>query len=127
MSKSLVIADDDQDLRELLAEFLSQEGYEVATAANGREAIERVAARRPDLVISDIRMPVCDGLELARELAQREPSVPVLLISGYAGTDNLRALLTDPSRVRFLPKPINAEVLMSTIEKFLSERAAGPK
>ncbi len=124
MATRLVIAEDEQDLREMLAELLALEGYEVATAANGLEAIERIAVQRPDLVISDVRMPVCDGLELVRRISLMHPPLPVLLFSGYAGSDALGALLQDPGRVRFLPKPIGIEVLQGAIRKFLDERAS---
>lgn len=125
MEERLVIADDDQDLRELLAEVLTLEGYQVATAANGLEALAQVTAHRPDLVISDVRMPICDGYELARRLSLLSPPVRLLLISGYAGSDDLQALLQEPERVRFLPKPLNAEKLLAAVRRFLTGNGQG--
>jgi DNA-binding NtrC family response regulator len=125
METRLVIAEDDRDLRELLASFLRLAGFAVATAANGREALAEVAARRPHLVISDIRMPVCDGIELAQRLAELVPPVPLLLISGYAGSDHLGALLREPKRVRFLPKPFTVEGLIDVVQVMVAESGAG--
>jgi two-component system cell cycle sensor histidine kinase/response regulator CckA len=83
--KEVLIVDDDIMLRTLMARCLADQGYLVLTAGDGREALA-LAERRPGrlgLVVTDIRMPEMDGLELAAQLARLEPFLPVIFISGF--------------------------------------------
>jgi two-component system, cell cycle sensor histidine kinase and response regulator CckA len=83
--KEVLIVDDDTMLRTLIARCLTDQGYLVLTAGNGREALALVERHpgRFGLVVTDIRMPEMDGLELATELAGLEPFLPVMFISGF--------------------------------------------
>ena len=83
MPKHILIVDDNAAVRTGMREVLErQEGWEVcAEAANGREGIETVERLKPDLIVLDLSMPVMNGLEAARELQRRFPSVPVLMYS----------------------------------------------
>ncbi len=79
-----LIVDDDEDLRELLGLALSEEGFSVETACDGLDALERLRARRCDVLLVDLRMPRMNGLELMDAL-KREPSlagIPVVVITG---------------------------------------------
>src|SRR5215207_3985571 len=80
----VLIVDDDRKIRDLLVDLLELEGYEVSTAPDGAEAIDLALSFGPDIVISDVVMPVVGGLELCRRLKEypRTVHVPVLLISG---------------------------------------------
>ena len=84
----ILIADDDPLLLSLLKNLLEQSGHEVATADNGRRALELVD-RGPDfaLVITDIQMPEVDGLEVIRALRRRDPSPRIIAMSSYGGTE----------------------------------------
>src|SRR6266849_8616314 len=98
----ILVVDDDQKILDLLVELLEQEGYEVSAAKDGAEAFQLALSFEPDVVISDVVMPVVDGLELCRRLKDdpRTANLPVLLISGtrqsredgiqglYAGADD---------------------------------------
>ena len=98
----ILIVDDDRKILDLLVELLDQEGYDVTAAEDGVEAFSLALSVEPDVVISDVVMPVVDGLELCRRLKEdcRTANVPVLLISGlrrsqehgiqglYAGADD---------------------------------------
>src|SRR3981189_222374 len=98
----ILVVDDDQRILDLLVELLGQEGYEVSAAKDGAEALELALSFEPDVVISDVVMPVVDGLQLCRRLKDdpRTANLPVLLISGtrhspedgiqglYAGADD---------------------------------------
>src|SRR6267378_6655114 len=98
----ILVVDDDQRILDLLVELLEQEGYEVSAAKDGAEALELALSFGPDVVISDVVMPVVDGLELCRRLKEdsRTANIPVLLVSGlrnsrehgmrglYAGADD---------------------------------------
>ena len=86
----VLIVDDDRRILDLLVELLQLEGYEVATAADGAEAIELSIGFAPDVVVSDVVMPVVGGLELCRRLKEdpRTAYIPVLLISGRIPSDD---------------------------------------
>ena len=82
----ILLVDDDASVRHFTARALTIDGHEVATADDGAEALELLLARdgAEDLVLSDIRMPEMDGVELAEAAGGRFPGLPVLLMTGYA-------------------------------------------
>src|SRR5262245_52565869 len=83
--KRILIADDEKDLREILADELRYCGCEVAEAENGKTAYALLESQPFDLIISDIRMPGGDGIELLKAVRKRDPKLPPLvLISGYS-------------------------------------------
>lgn len=68
MRKHLLVVDDDDSIRDLLGEFFSGEGFDVSTATNGRQALQRVTTNCPDVILMDLNMPVMDGVAAIREL-----------------------------------------------------------
>jgi CheY-like chemotaxis protein len=95
-SKRVLVVDDDRDIRELLVELLASEGYEVASAPDGRRALAEARARRPDVILLDLMMPVMSGWEF-REAQLRDPAladIPVLVVTAFEesldGTELLR-------------------------------------
>src|SRR4029453_16700506 len=92
----VLLADHDQNILDLLVELLEVEGYEVESALDGQTALEMVRTFQPDLVISDVVMPIIGGIELCRRLKSDASlsEIPVLLISGLRNTedDNLEGL-----------------------------------
>jgi response regulator NasT len=100
----IAVADDEPDMREYFERILPRIGYEVvAVATNGRELVEQVRAAVPDLVITDVRMPLLDGIEAANEIYQFA-AVPVILVSAFhdrelidrATSDHVMAYLVKP-------------------------------
>ncbi len=83
MKPRILVAEDDRNLRRVLRAMLAREGYDVAEAADGEEALGMVAASPPDALVTDIRMPRRDGLSLFREVRERRPGTPVILITAY--------------------------------------------
>ena len=81
---TILVVDDDKSLRRLYKAELEADGYEVILAENGQQAIELAAARSPDLVVMDLRMPEMDGLEAMARLLQDSSSRPVILNSAYS-------------------------------------------
>jgi CheY-like chemotaxis protein len=82
----VLIAEDEQPVRELLARALTQDGYEVETAPDGAAALEQLSIKAPfDLLLTDIRMPVMDGIALALAAARDHPDLAIVLMTGYAG------------------------------------------
>ena len=77
----ILVVDDEAQLRRLLAEYLSDEGYSVETAPDGLHAVEALAARNFELVLSDVRMPGLDGLGLLAQISRGHPDVGVLILT----------------------------------------------
>ena len=81
-SATLLIADDDDVVRASLAAYLDDSGFRVLQAANGPQGMELFESEQPDLVICDLRMPQMDGLELIRQISERQIDLPVIVVSG---------------------------------------------
>ena len=121
MSFKILVVDDEKDIRLLFALFLKKEGYDVDFAEDGREALTKIKASRPDLVISDIRMPVSDGYDLLRNTTKlTPPKIPILFISGYAeGQEN--TLTDNPNFAGYMTKPIRRQKFLDAVNKIKSE------
>ena len=80
----ILIAEDEDTLRRFVARALAMDGHVIVEAGDGAEALEHIEAESFDLLLSDIRMPVMDGIALATETAKLRPTMPILLMTGYA-------------------------------------------
>ncbi len=85
MEKKILIVEDEEGLRLFYEEELKAEGYEVLTARNGKEAIQRLEEGSPDLIILDIVMPVMDGMEALGRIVGKERKIPIILNTSYPG------------------------------------------
>ena len=119
----VLIVDDDDELAEAIAIRLSAAGYECETAANGEEGFSRFQARRIDLVITDVIMPMSDGFSMVEWIRQIS-DVPVIVISGYPQSH--QAFLSDFPDIRCITKPYNAEELLALVEEELTSRRGTP-
>lgn len=116
MGYKILVVDDEVDIRELLAQFLEKEGYDIDTAVDGVDAFDKIKASRPDLVISDIRMPRSNGFELLDNVTKLgPPPLPMLFISGYAGIDS-KVYASNKNFAGFIAKPVKWNVLMNSIQ-----------
>lgn len=122
--KRILVVEDDSDLRELLVELLAAEGYAVAGAGTGDEAIREIRKQVPDLLVVDILLPDISGLEISRGLRDcGADSLPVYFISGKTDLETrLRCFLSGGTR--FIPKPFEPDFLLETIESELRHHAA---
>jgi PAS domain S-box-containing protein len=119
LHSGLILAiDDDAVSLEILRELLELEGYRVLTATDGGRGLEIFMEERPQLVITDIRMPNLDGLELLQRLNDVDDSVPVILVTGFGDLDNAIKALRDGA-FDFLQKPINTEILIKIVRQGL--------
>ncbi|HXG58404.1 MAG TPA: response regulator [Thermoanaerobaculia bacterium] len=111
----VLIVEDDPDVRRLYAIGLNQRGYEVRLAANGAEAVERIAEQRPDVVLLDWLMPLMDGGEVLDRLAggREDTPTPVIVISGQPPPFGA----TDPRIEAWLTKPVALDELVEQIER----------
>jgi two-component system response regulator MprA len=115
----LMIVDDEPAIREMCADLLECEGYQVVTAANGLEAVHKLADEPVDLVLMDMMMPVLDGLTACRLIRadQRLQHVPVIMMTAAT---NLCTYVSEAQHVvsAFIPKPFDFEVLIQTVKQF---------
>lgn len=120
----VLIADDEEALRRFLRRYLEGLGYEVRTAADGREAMAAIDELEPDLLITDLHMPGMDGYELLRALRSAGAAFPIIAVSG-GGQFDKRLLLASAAAlgaVLTLEKPFELEALRALVERAL----AGP-
>ncbi len=115
----LLIVDDDPSLREFLEIFLAKEGYKIDSAETGQDALEMVKKRSYDLVITDVRMPGMDGVELLRQLKLLNAGLPVVLITAFASLDAAVDAMKEGAW-DYLTKPFKIEELREVIENALS-------
>lgn len=119
----VLVVDDQEVIRELIAEYLQAEGHSVATAAHGREALERFSEGAFDLLITDQSMPEMNGVQLAAALRNRAPRLPILLLTGFG--EEMQALGDHPQNVDLvIGKPVSASELRRAICKAVVSREA---
>ena len=119
--RHVLVVEDDYDCREVLRMALEHEGYVVSVAGNGLEALERVCASDPpDVVVTDLNMPVMDGWAFLAEKCKspKTASIPVIVVSAVA----LLKRLPDPPGLLVLTKPIDFERLITAIKRFCDAR-----
>ena len=118
MALDILVVDDEDDIRELVCGVLGDEGYDTRSAANSDATIEAIAVRRPSLVLLDVYLKGSrlDGLELLDEIKRRDPSIPVLVISGHGSLDTAVAAIRKGA-ADFIEKPFQAERLLLQVER----------
>lgn len=89
----ILVVDDEKSIQEMLSRHFRFLGYDVVTANNGKEALEIMEKKRCDVVISDIMMPVMDGVELIRQVRKQHPMAHVIMITGYVTMENVLACM----------------------------------
>jgi CheY-like chemotaxis protein len=110
----ILLVEDNPDVRRLYAIGLNQRGFEVKLAANGAEAVERVASERPDYILLDWVMPLMDGSEVVERLGHEDgiASIPIIVISGQPAPQAL------PPRIRcWLTKPLTIDELVTELTR----------
>jgi DNA-binding NtrC family response regulator len=120
----ILIVDDEKDICDLLFRMLGKEGFNPIMAHDGKSALEMIRLGMPDLVITDVRMPKMDGMELLRHVQQISPSLPVILITGWGGIDGAVKAMKEGA-FDYLPKPLNTPELMGKIRKALENKVPG--
>ena len=120
----LLLVEDDHDIRETIAEMLIDEGYDVVTASDGREGLERLGSMGPVcLVLLDLMMPIMDGWQM-RAAMLADPAIadiPVVVVSGAADLDTAVASMRVAGR---LTKPMRGEALLEIVGKYCARHDA---
>jgi CheY-like chemotaxis protein len=118
--KTILLVEDDSDVREILSRTLRRAGYDVQEAGHALGAVCAMVRAGADLVLTDIHMPIMDGLGLVRELKAHEDTrgVPVVAITGF-DTPASRKAASEAGCVGYITKPIETEEFIREIEKFV--------
>ena len=121
MSKCILVVEDQADNRRILRDLLANAGYELIEAESGEEALTAVAARRPDLILMDIQLPVMDGYEATRRI-RLDPelkSIPIIAVTSYAlAGDEAKALAVGCNA--YITKPFSPRALLGKVQEHLS-------
>ncbi len=111
----ILVVDDDPAIRGVVSDILTEEGYAVDVAANGREALLAVTTTPPDLMLLDMRMPGGDGWTLARELRRQGVTFPFVVMTA---AQNARRWASEVGANACLAKPFELDHLLATVERF---------
>jgi two-component system chemotaxis response regulator CheY len=120
----ILVVDDDDAIRDTIAEILELEGYPVERAADGLQALEVVERVTPALVLLDMRMPVLDGWGFAQELERRGVSLPIVVITA---AQNALEWCREVKARACVPKPFDLDDLLATVERCLAEAGDQPR
>lgn len=121
MSK-ILIADDEQSIREILRIYLENEGYEVVEAEDGADALRKVEYEKPDLVLLDIMMPILDGIEVCRQV-RKHHTIPIIMATAKDEDDD-RILGLEMGADDYVTKPFNNRELMARVKAVLRRTGA---
>jgi DNA-binding NtrC family response regulator len=119
---AILVVDDEPLIRDTVAEYLSQEGFDVVCSASGEEALARAMERRFDVVLCDVQLPGIDGLELLGRLHRVSPETFVLLITAYATVENAVEAFQQGAH-DYLMKPILLDEVLTKVRRLLAHRA----
>ena len=117
--KRILVVDDEENTRIGLSKLLSQEGFQVESAANGNDALEMLGQHKINLVISDINMPDMNGLVFLRELSRKFPSTNVIMITAYGGVESYLEAM-NLGAYEYLHKPVRLDELRSVMKKIFN-------
>jgi DNA-binding response OmpR family regulator len=119
----VLVVDDEPDARDLLREFLAGKGYEVLTASNGEEALQKVKEERPHLILLDVRMPKMNGLEVLKRVREMDHEVGVIMVTSVneeeTGNQALQLgafdYITKPLDLKYLERSLWVKIQMMTL------------
>jgi two-component system response regulator MprA len=116
---TILVVDDDSELRSLLQDILVDQGYAVVAADDGVSAVRAVVEREPDLILLDMRLPNMNGWDVTRELRNRGYHTPVVVMTAALSSENWA---TEVGAVGYLAKPFDIDALISVVGKNVPKR-----
>src|SRR5437899_5435435 len=122
MSETILVVDDEENIRHTLRGVLADEGFEVLEAPDGRRALELLRHAAPRLAIVDVWMPEMDGIELVERMRNQAPGVPIIVISGH-GTIETAVRVIRLGAFDFLEKPFPLDALLGVVRRALGTNA----
>jgi DNA-binding NtrC family response regulator len=117
----ILLIDDEERMCESLKTLLEMEGYEVQPFTNSGDAVKKLSEDSFDLIISDIKMPGIDGIEILRQAHEHDPNLEVILITGYASLESAKDAV-DKGAFSYLTKPLEFEELKISVTRSLEKR-----
>src|SRR5262249_25560443 len=117
----LLIVDDEPEMVENLTRLLRRQGYRCLSASNGEKGLELLEAHRPDLLLTDLKMPEIDGMELMRRAHQVDPALPVIVITAFSTVESAVAAIKEGA-FDYLPKNFSADQLRVSVDRALRQR-----
>jgi len=121
MPHRILVTEDDQVQRDVIADILIKAGYQTATASSGDDALEALEREVYDLLITDMRMPGMDGMELLREAKRRRPELDVVMMTAHATIQTAITAMKEGA-IDYLEKPFDKDQLLVVVERALSQR-----
>src|ERR1043165_5230429 len=113
----ILIVDDDERQRSALAAMLSDCDFETQVAADGMEALQRLSAFNPDVIVADLVMPRMDGFELLRHLKERGDLTPAIALTGFGSMEKALTAIHDLKAFWFLEKPVEPKAFRTLLER----------
>ncbi|MBI4377426.1 MAG: response regulator [Elusimicrobia bacterium] len=119
--KLILIADDDEPVREFLNTIVSNEGFRVVTAKDGPDALAKIEQNKPDLIITDLMMPGQGGYEVLRQLQTPETRrIPIIVVTASRVNDStIQMIRSEANVIEFISKPIQIPVLVTALHHYL--------
>ena len=117
-SKTILVVDDEQNVRQLICKVLEKEGFTVLTACNGSEGLEVFHKNSIDLIISDIKMPEMSGIEFLHKVKEEEPGIGFILITAFATTETAIDAIRSGAQ-DYITKPFDLKEIVTTVRKIL--------
>lgn len=117
----ILVVDDEPDMLSTCRKFLGREGYDVAVAENGRSGVEQVETFRPDLVITDLKMPGMDGMEVLRRTKEDHPGTMVMMFTGFGTIEDAVEAMKEGA-FDFITKPFSPDHLLISVERALHQK-----
>ena len=125
--RTILVVDDENDILITMKKVLQSEGYSVSTAMNADEALSLLDSSTVDLIITDIRMPGTDGIQLAKMVKEKDRTVQVIIMTGQSKVENPEKLVVPLDSVGLLRKPFNdIDQLFNLVELAMDKRIANP-
>lgn len=111
----ILIVDDNETFRKMLHELLKHHQYQPTSVSSGEEALEFLKENKTDIVITDVKMPVMDGLELLGEIKKIDAQLPVVLVTAYLEDETINDHIKDTKHYQYLPKPFRVEDILELL------------
>ncbi|MEZ5490677.1 MAG: sigma-54 dependent transcriptional regulator [Gammaproteobacteria bacterium] len=125
-NNSVLVVEDDPDLREALCQTLDMSGYEALAAENAKAALAILGRKRPSLIISDVQMPGMNGDELLKQVKRQLPEIPFVLVTAFGNVSRAVEAMQNGA-ADYIVKPFEAEVLIEMVNRLASNTNAGPE
>ena len=115
--KRILVVDDEEMIRDLLKETFHRKGYEIETAENGKDAIDRLDAQRFDLLVTDLRLPDLSGMKILTESKKKSPELGVIMITGYGSIKNAVKAMKQGA-FDYITKPFDLDEIEMVVDKY---------